>query len=49
MLCEIDPESASLIHRNNRYRVIRALEIFHSTGKKKSEFLAEQKSKVKGK
>ncbi|KAI1721869.1 IPP transferase domain-containing protein [Ditylenchus destructor] len=47
MLHEIDPESASQIHRNNRYRVIRALEIFHSTGKKKSEFLAEQKSKVK--
>lgn len=37
MLREIDPESADAIHKNNQKRVIRALEIFHTTGKKKSE------------
>lgn len=37
MLREIDPESAESIHKNNQKRVIRALEIFHTTGKKKSE------------
>ena len=37
MLREIDPDSADAIHKNNQKRVIRALEIFHTTGKKKSE------------
>ncbi len=37
MLSEVDPESASKIHQNNVKRVIRALEIFHMTGIKKSE------------
>lgn len=37
MLEEIDPESAKAIHRNNVKRVIRALEIYHLTGKTKSE------------
>lgn len=37
MLCEIDPESGEAIHKNNRKRVIRALEIYKCTGKKKSE------------
>ncbi len=36
-LCAIDPESAATIHENNVRRVIRALEIFETTGKKKSE------------
>jgi len=36
-LCEVDPESAGKIHENNVRRVIRALEIFETTGKKKSE------------
>jgi len=36
-LREIDPESAEAIHPNNVRRVIRALEIFYSTGKTKSE------------
>ena len=36
-LREIDPESADAIHPNNVRRVIRALEIFYSTGKTKSE------------
>ncbi len=32
-LQEIDPESAARIHPNNVKRVVRALEIFHTTGK----------------
>lgn len=38
MLSEVDPESASAIHRNNVKRVIRALEIYHVTGKTKTEW-----------
>lgn len=37
-LSEIDYESAKAIHPNNIVRVIRALEIYYSTGKKKSDF-----------
>lgn len=37
MLAEIDPVSAERIHANNLKRVIRALEIHHSTGCKPSE------------
>lgn len=33
----VDPESAECIHPNNEKRVIRALEIYIATGKKKSE------------
>lgn len=36
-LREVDPESAEKIHENNVRRVIRALEIYETTGKKKSE------------
>ena len=36
-LKEIDEESARQIHPNNRKRVIRALEIYHTGGKTKSE------------
>ncbi len=36
-LNEVDPESAARIHENNVRRVCRALEIFYSTGRKKSE------------
>ncbi|MCM2271968.1 MAG: tRNA (adenosine(37)-N6)-dimethylallyltransferase MiaA [candidate division Zixibacteria bacterium] len=39
-LKEIDPLEASKIHPNNRVRVMRALEIFHLTGKSKSEVTA---------
>ncbi|MBR2325672.1 MAG: tRNA (adenosine(37)-N6)-dimethylallyltransferase MiaA [Clostridia bacterium] len=35
-LLEIDPESAAEIHKNNVRRVLRALEIFDTTGKTKS-------------
>lgn len=41
-LAEIDSESAGRIHPNNVRRVIRALEIFHCTGKTMTDFLAEQ-------
>lgn len=37
LLKEKDPESAGLLHPNDTKRVIRALEIFDVTGKKKSE------------
>lgn len=36
-LCEVDPESGEKLHPNDVKRVIRALEIFELTGKKKSE------------
>ncbi|WP_090633074.1 tRNA (adenosine(37)-N6)-dimethylallyltransferase MiaA [Neobacillus massiliamazoniensis] len=41
-LVEIDPESASHIHPNNARRVIRALEIYHCTGKTMSEYQEKQ-------
>jgi len=37
LLQEVDPESAAILHENDVKRVIRALEIFRMTGKKKSE------------
>jgi len=36
-LCELDPEAAATMHKNNVKRVIRALEICIVTGQKKSE------------
>ncbi len=36
MLYDVDPESAEELHVNNVGRIIRALEIFHTTGKTKS-------------
>ncbi len=36
-LKEIDPESSETIHPHQKDRIIRALEIYHLTGKKKSE------------
>ena len=36
-LAEVDPESAEKLHRNDVKRVIRALEIYEQTGRKKSE------------
>lgn len=36
-LKKVDPESAERLHKNDVVRVVRALEIFYSTGKKKSE------------
>ncbi|MDN4523370.1 tRNA (adenosine(37)-N6)-dimethylallyltransferase MiaA [Fictibacillus fluitans] len=42
LLQEKDPESAERIHPNNVRRVIRALEIYHVTGKTMTETLKEQ-------
>ncbi|RFU71374.1 tRNA (adenosine(37)-N6)-dimethylallyltransferase MiaA [Peribacillus saganii] len=42
LLHKVDPESAARIHPNNVRRVIRALEIFHSTDKTMSEQLIDQ-------
>lgn len=41
-LLEIDPESAEKIHPNNIRRVIRALEIYHCTGKTMSQYQENQ-------
>jgi tRNA dimethylallyltransferase len=41
-LLKVDPGSASQIHPNNVRRVIRALEIFHLTGKTMQEFQSTQ-------
>jgi tRNA dimethylallyltransferase len=41
-LTVVDPESAAQIHPNNVRRVIRALEIYHCTGKMMSEYQKEQ-------
>lgn len=43
-LMEIDPESAKKIHPNNKRRVIRALEIYYTTGETMSAINARQKS-----
>lgn len=37
-LCEVDPEAAASMHKNNAKRVIRALEIYRGTGKTKTEW-----------
>ena len=39
----LDPEAAKAIHMNNRRRVLRAIEIYLSTGKRKSDIEQEQK------
>lgn len=44
-LCEVDAESADAIHENNVHRVIRALEIFETTGIPKSEWDKRSKEK----
>ena len=45
-LQEVDPESANRIHANNVRRVIRALEIFHTTGQKMSDQLEQQENEL---
>ncbi|MDM5155895.1 tRNA (adenosine(37)-N6)-dimethylallyltransferase MiaA [Bacillus sp. DX1.1] len=45
-LQEVDPESANRIHANNVRRVIRALEIFHTTGETMSNQLEEQENEL---
>lgn len=43
-LREVDPDSADQIHKNNVKRVIRALEIYETSGKRKSDIDRESKS-----
>lgn len=43
ILLETDPVSAETIHMNNLVRVIRALEVFHVTGRRFSELKAESR------
>ncbi|MEH7226114.1 tRNA (adenosine(37)-N6)-dimethylallyltransferase MiaA [Bacillus sp. JJ1566] len=45
-LKEIDPESAERIHPNNVRRVIRALEIYKTTGKTMTEYMEEQQQEL---
>jgi tRNA dimethylallyltransferase len=42
-LAKIDPESAGLIHPNDTRRIIRALELYHSTGRTMTELKASTK------
>ena len=44
LLTEVDPVTAAAVHKNNVKRVIRALEIFHVTGKPKSVWDEESKA-----
>ena len=44
-LRDVDPDSAEKIHKNNVKRVIRALEIYDTTGKTKTWFDAQTKEK----
>jgi tRNA dimethylallyltransferase len=46
LLKNIDPVSADRIHPNNVRRVIRALEVFHCTGKSASEFQEDQEQEL---
>lgn len=41
MLMEVDPASAQEIHPHNMIRVVRALEIYHITGRPKSDLIRE--------
>jgi tRNA dimethylallyltransferase len=43
MLCQVDPESGAVIHPNNVKRVVRAIEIFRTTGRKKSDLDRESR------
>ncbi|SFA72761.1 MULTISPECIES: tRNA (adenosine(37)-N6)-dimethylallyltransferase MiaA [unclassified Bacillus (in: firmicutes)] len=45
-LANIDPQSASQIHPNNIRRVIRALEIYHCTGKTMTEYQSKQQPEM---
>jgi len=46
-LVEADPESARRIHRNDRFRLVRALEVFTLTGKPLSDHVRGQRSDPK--
>lgn len=42
-LKELDPDGAKLVHPNNHFRVLRALEVCLLSGSKKSELNAAQR------
>ncbi|MBQ2908389.1 MAG: tRNA (adenosine(37)-N6)-dimethylallyltransferase MiaA, partial [Clostridia bacterium] len=44
-LAIVDPETASILHENDAMRIVRALEIYHLTGQRKSEII-DQKTPV---
>ena len=44
---EIDPEAAAKVSQNDRKRIIRILEIYHTTGKTKTQMEAESRKEVK--
>lgn len=46
MLKQMDPNSAERIHPNNVRRVIRAIEVFHITGKTAGEYQEEQEQEL---
>jgi tRNA dimethylallyltransferase len=46
LLKKVDPESAERIHPNNIRRVIRALEVFHCTGKTTSDIQQNQEQEL---
>ena len=41
-LLSVDSQSAHVLHPNNRRRILRAIEIFESTGQKKSDIISRQ-------
>ena len=44
---EIDPEAAARVSQNDRKRITRILEIYHTTGKTKTQMEAESRQEVK--
>lgn len=46
LLRQVDAKSCETIHKNNRRRVLRALAIYHATGKSKSEIINMQKHEL---
>ncbi|MEG2192626.1 MAG: tRNA (adenosine(37)-N6)-dimethylallyltransferase MiaA [Oscillospiraceae bacterium] len=47
LLCEIDPQYAKTVHKNNYVRVLRAIEIYRLTGKRMSEQLVNSRPQEK--
>ena len=43
MLMAVDPQSAAELHENNRKRIIRALEVYHLSGKTMTELKAQSR------
>uniref|UniRef100_A0A8R1TZJ7 C2H2-type domain-containing protein n=1 Tax=Onchocerca volvulus TaxID=6282 RepID=A0A8R1TZJ7_ONCVO len=43
LLKQVDLKSAMQVHKNNRFRVVRALQIYYATGQRKSDYLEEQR------